>query len=121
MDLLLPRGGLLPAGLLPVGLRFPDTLVLIFGLKLPRRMARELVLPLMSRVSVGVRRRLSEMTRRQRCLAPVLCVTMLTELQSLAGTNSNFHAFFPIVQEWPEDTHSLKLKKIKENKRYIQF
>ena len=96
MDLLLPTGSLLPVGLLPVGLRFPDTLVLIFGLKLPRRMPRELVLPLMSRVSVGVRRRLSGMKKRQRCLIPVVCVTMETELQSLAGSNLNFRAFFEV-------------------------
>lgn len=84
MDLLLPTGSLLPVGLLPVGLRFPDTLVLIFGLKLPRRMARELVLPLMSRVSVGVRRRLSGMKKRQ------LQVTISSRM------NLNFCAFFAV-------------------------
>lgn len=84
MDLLLPTGSLLPVGLLPVGLRFPDTLVLIFGLKLPRRMARELVLPLMSRVSVGVRRRLSGMKKRQ------LQVTISSRM------NLNFCALFAV-------------------------
>lgn len=84
MDLLLPTGSLLPVGLLPVGLRFPDTLVLIFGLKLPRRMARELVLPLMSRVSVGVRRRLSGIKKRQ------LQVTISSRM------NLNFCALFAV-------------------------
>jgi len=74
VDRFLPTGSLLPVELLPVGLRFPDSLVLRFGLKLPRRMPRELVLPLMSSVSVGVRRRLSGMKRRRRCLITVVHV-----------------------------------------------
>ena len=54
--------GLLPVELLPVGLRlrFPDDcLRLTLGFRLPRRMLRE-PLPLTSRVSVGVRRKLSK-------------------------------------------------------------
>lgn len=91
MERFLPVGGLLPVGLLPVGLRFPDSFVLIFGLRLPRRMPRELVLPLMSRVSVGVRRRLSGMKRRRRCLIPVVHVIVLL---STTISGSNFRAFF---------------------------
>ena len=55
--------GLLPGELFPVGLRlrFPDDCFrLTLGLRLPRRMLRE-PLPLTSRVSVGVRRKLSRM------------------------------------------------------------
>ena len=49
-------------GLLAAGLSLSavvDILALIPGLKLPRRVFREL-LPLMSRVSIGVRRNVSE-------------------------------------------------------------
>lgn len=54
-------------GLLAAGLSLSavvDILALIPGFKLPRRVLREL-LPLTSRVSVGVRRNVSEINKRQ--------------------------------------------------------
>ena len=73
MERFLAAESLLPVGLFPVGLRFPDSFGLILGFKLPRRIPREL-LPLTSRVSVGVRRKLSGVKREELCLIPARIV-----------------------------------------------
>ena len=65
LDLLFPEGSLFPVGLFPAGLslsELADCFGLMLGFKLPRRMPRE-VLPPTSKVSVGVRRKLSEMDK----------------------------------------------------------
>ena len=66
LDFLLPPGSLFPVELFPVGLSFsevPDNFRLTVGFKLPRRKPRE-VLPVISKVSVGVRRKLSVMKEK---------------------------------------------------------
>lgn len=74
LDFLLPPGSLFPVELFPVGLSFSeptDCFGLKFGFTLPRRMPRDEVLPLTSKVSVGVRRKLSEIKK----------ITLLSEIR----------------------------------------
>ena len=67
LDLLLPERLFIPVGFIAVGLSLSEaaeTLVLMLGFKLPRRVLREL-LPQTSKVSVGVRRNVSKISEKK--------------------------------------------------------